>query len=605
MATNGVKSFSELPIFGNTTEEGSKRKRRASPLAFPWRRKSSDGKFQRAFGAFVPTRLKSDHRSRSLCDIRRQRSLSPEGQGCTTSDTIKILGKSALNVLQGTNLALSSTASVKSVAKFVGKPPLLTTCVYHFDQDLAEPDASLRELRLNHPRTFTSLVASYLNFLDFQSDDLFRIADEVGRQEAPTVGKKRSTSASRYTLGSPITRSLLTPVKINNFLAGRSSSRASQEEILHWYNVVHTMINHLLQEKRYCSKFIFRRPGVQKHVNELEKQLFGQKVFRGDCKLRTKSTASAFFDESGIISRILASHDPITIASALTRILRRHGPLIPSRLHHLFMQLATPENCDVDIGLPAVPCQSTRSQAMRCRALRLLLQLTPSRHLNLVYRPLCHLLVHVTSEPLCAVDDASVSVLFAPVFLLERDSAPAALANPRLPQIVQMLLDLTRREMIATDTAAISIFRVPRLFLHDCRRNLVAHQESEDPPLYCSLRFCTTMGGRRRRERRSPAKPASTRVVALESALVSPGTHKVGQFDSPKDKDVPPANPTLLTPPFKDTTNFAETQSTPIIKRQLNSSVLNFRVRKRPFLQGETKVSVSQDLSPTTDSMKN
>lgn len=205
---------------------------------------------------------------------------------------------------------------------------------------------------------------------------------------------------------------------------------------------------------------------MQAHVNELEKLLFSSKFIRSSnenissCDSSFSSTSSS---ESSQFTTLLSAYDPITVASVLTRVLRKHGPLIPNRLHYLFVQL-TETSLDTEA-----------SEANHRRALRLLLQLTPSRHLTMIYGPLCQLLLKIASEPLCEVDEASVAVLFAPVLLLDKDASnPVSLANPRLPQVVRLLLDITKREI---ETSG-SLFKVPRLFLHDCGKNLRAHQVS-------------------------------------------------------------------------------------------------------------------------------
>lgn len=165
----------------------------------------------------------------------------------------------------------------------------------------------------------------------------------------------------------------------------------------------------------------------------------------------------------------------------MCRILRRHGPLIPSRLHYLFSQLSSSQDCEIDIGLPASRVEpGSLSYANRCRALRLLLQLTPSRHLSLIYRPLSHLLALITMEPICEVNEQSICVLFAPIFLMDRESStPAELANPQLQQVVRLLLEIAKSELPFMKQMRTSCFRVPQLFLHDCRSNLVAHKVSE------------------------------------------------------------------------------------------------------------------------------
>lgn len=135
-----------------------------------------------------------------------------------------------------------SCTAANSEDDLTALPPLLASHIHRLDHDLGEPDAALRELRRKWPKSFTNLVASYLSFLEFQADDLFRIADEVGRQEA-----KRSARAG---MGSPITRSVFTPIRFSNRLTGWASSKAQREELAHWYTVVFSMINYLIEKNR-------------------------------------------------------------------------------------------------------------------------------------------------------------------------------------------------------------------------------------------------------------------------------------------------------------------------------------------------------------------
>lgn len=102
-----------------------------------------------------------------------------------------------------------------------------------FDEDMVEPDDAFKELRLNHPRTFTSLIASYLTYIEFEFDDIYKIADEVSKQEALLANRRKSDtssslSSSRFMPGSPISRSVFTPVKMNGFLSGWSANKVSR-----------------------------------------------------------------------------------------------------------------------------------------------------------------------------------------------------------------------------------------------------------------------------------------------------------------------------------------------------------------------------------------
>ena len=181
------------------------------------------------------------------------------------------------------------------------------------------------------------------------------------------------------------------------------------------------------------------------------------------------------------IVQLLDSYDPITVASTLCRILRKHGPLIPTRLHYLFSQLSVPTSDEIDIGLPARQFASGSSTYKnQCRALRFLLQLTPSRHLSLIYRPLFHLLALITTEPICEVNEQSICVLFAPILLMDRETSnPAELANPQIQQAVHLMLSLAKCDMPLLKETTTTYFKLPRQFLDDCQSNIQAHLVSE------------------------------------------------------------------------------------------------------------------------------
>ncbi|KAL5961521.1 hypothetical protein TSMEX_010729 [Taenia solium] len=465
MTNRGIWFGSEEPIRATSPQDQSQnqrppRKRQASPIRWPWRRKSSEEKNKLAANL--------RYQSRSLTDIW---GLASENESYSFENCVD---KSTTKPHPSSPQVEAST--MPRIKNRLGQPTLKNYGL-NLDDDLIEPDHALRDLRLRYPRTFTNLIASYLTFIEFRSDDLFRIAEEVGKQESLMMCRRKGgtfASSPRCSPGAPIARSVFTPVKMNTFLATWSASKVSRD----------------------CRKFIFRRSGAQRQVNDLEKQLFCQKLLRccdDDPPPINLIPPSIVLNENWRISHLLDSYDPFTIASTLCRILRRHGPLIPSRLHYLFSQLSSPQDCEIDIGLPARQVEiGSPSYANRCRALRLLLQLTPSRHLSLIYRPLSHLLTLITMEPICEVNEQSICVLFAPIFLMDRESStPTELANPQLQQVVRLLLEIAKSELPFMQRMRTSCFRVPQLFLHDCRDNLLAHKRDDDPPLQCSLRYCT------------------------------------------------------------------------------------------------------------------
>uniref|UniRef100_A0A0V0JBU3 RhoGAP domain n=1 Tax=Schistocephalus solidus TaxID=70667 RepID=A0A0V0JBU3_SCHSO len=577
------------------------RKRRASPLACPWRRRSSERKLQRVLNALAPFRLRGSRRSHSVDDLTNNRKeLFAQAQRRQASDESGEPPKSPASGFPGDAVSLTvpivpryycpAAAAAVLEDDLTNLPPLLAAHVYRLDHDLAEPDIGLNELRRRWPRTFTNLIANYLSFLDFQADDLFRIADEVGCQEFTRMSARGTAS--------PMTRSIFTPIRRTNIMSILSSGRAPREDISHWYTVVNAMIKYLIEENRYRQKFIFRRPGIQTHVNELERLLFSQKIMGCSDDSRPSAESPLAVSTVGRVTGLLVGFDSITVASTLSRVLRRHGPLIPSRLHCLFSQLTVPAGPASDTVSEASDVFAARThtspsvfhlQSYRRRALRLLLQLTPSRHLNLVYRPLCHLFACIAADPACEVDETSLAVLFAPVFMLDRESAtPSTMVNPQLPQIVKLLIALAQRELSAADVGTAPLFRVPRLFVHDCHRNLAAHMESEDPPLYCSLRYCTTISTRQNSMAQIPV-PVHQRSVSTETLTTA---LKIDPVGATNDRQRP------ITMPLIEPTTSANLPGTPIIKRPLHSSVLNFRVRRTPFKISREKLQALQPLTP-------
>nr|VZI15081.1 unnamed protein product [Spirometra erinaceieuropaei] len=572
------------------------RKRRVSPLACPWRRRSSERKLQRILDALAPFRLKGSRRSHSVDDLTNRRELLAQAQRQHASDESVEPTKSPVNGFPGDAVSLTVPIAPRHCCPaaleddLTHLQPLLAAHVYRLDHDLVEPDIGLSELRRRWPRTFTNLIANYLSFMDFQIDDLFRIADEVGRQEFTRMSTRGTAS--------PMTRSVFTPIRRANMMPVRSGGRATREDISHWYTVVNTMIKYLLEDSRYRQKFIFRRPGIQTHVNELERLLFSQKVMGYTNDSYPNADITLAVDTISRVTNLLVGFDSITVASTLSRVLRRHGPLIPSRLHNLFSQLTMSPGPGSDTMSEASDVSAARAhtsssvfhlQSYRRRALRLLFQLTPSRHLSLVYRPLCQLFVCIAADPACEVDETSLAVLFAPVFMLDRDSSsPSTMVNPQLPQIIKLLIALAQHEMSTAEFGTAPLFRVPRLFVHDCHRNLVAHMESEDPPLYCSLRYCTTISTRQNSTTQA-AVPIRHRSVSTETLTVAVKTDPAGDT---KGRQKPTTVP-LIEP--STSTNLPRT---PVIKRPLHSSVLNFRVRRTPFKMGREKLQALQPLTP-------
>lgn len=173
-----------------------------------------------------------------------------------------------------------------------------------------------------------------------------------------------------------------------------------------------------------------------------------------ECVLRTSSD----------ITNILAEFDVGAIANVLTRILKVNGPLFPEKLHYLFKQLFKP-------GVDFTP-KHEGSVTVQCRALRLLLQLTPSNHLEYIYRPLGHLLALITEDPICEVKSEGTGVLFGPTFMVSDNAPIADLQDERNHHVVRLLVEISRNDMPLGGSNKLRPFRLPRLFLLDCQKNI-------------------------------------------------------------------------------------------------------------------------------------
>ncbi|CAL8087336.1 unnamed protein product [Calicophoron daubneyi] len=353
------------------------------------------------------------------------------------------------------------------------------TCAFtaytnQLDASVAEPTPELHEFRIRYPTSFVALVANYLGFIEFTSADNEGIRDALVKEAKKAATVKLQTANEKNETES---------IAKYRLLRSRQT-RHVDKELEHWYVVSNSTINYLLRDNRYKCRFILRRPGSQSAVNELERDLFparGRPLSANVKNRQTDHLEEQLFQhaKSDEIYNALARHDPFVVASLLARVLRRHGiGLIPAYLRGLFLQLVS--------GV-------RENEMYQRRGVRLLFQLLNRQLSRSVIQPLFELMARIADEPECELDERSLAVLFSPVFFTDRSSAnPAALANPMFARLMQMFVGLARDELSAKGTTT-GLFHVPELFLEDCHQNLRTHLALENPPLYCSLKYCVTM----------------------------------------------------------------------------------------------------------------
>ncbi|VDM35750.1 unnamed protein product [Hydatigera taeniaeformis] len=175
-------------------------------------------------------------------------------------------------------------------------------------------------------------------------------------------------------------------------------------------------------------------------------------------------------------------------------------------------------------------------------------------------------------------------------------SSPTELANPQPQQIVRLLLQVARRDLPFIEQMQTSCFRVPRLFLLDCRRNLLAHERDNDPPLQCSLRYCIPLG--------SENPPIASlqqplKASALSSGATTPTSQLKGSYQRKLFGSV--GSPAPSTPPPTDETKPPTPHTTPAILKPLRTMSFKFRVRRSPFKRRPLKAIQLPTLSPVKD----
>ncbi|CAH8611138.1 unnamed protein product [Schistosoma haematobium] len=138
--------------------------------------------------------------------------------------------------------------------------------------------------------------------------------------------------------------------------------------------------------------------------------------------------------------------------------------LIPNPLGRLFIQLIS---------------SIKQNEIYQCRAIHLLFLLCPIRLVQQIIKPLFELMATVANQPDCEVDKTSLVVLFSPIFFLDRSTTiPISLANPLPIHVLNLCVKLARDEL-KTNLSVTRLFQVPSLFLHDCTRTLILHQDPD------------------------------------------------------------------------------------------------------------------------------
>ncbi|KAM3179335.1 hypothetical protein ACTXT7_000813 [Hymenolepis weldensis] len=316
-----------------------------------------------------------------------------------------------------------------------------------FDDDLVQPDRSLNDLRAYYSRPFVSLVSLYLKNIEIHLKDLDSLAKDIQRDEANC----RTLISSSYRPPSPIAKML----KVCKSIAIDDA------------------------KKQYSNSYkqIFRRNAVVRHVKLLEAEMLyrikreERPLVSHECVLRTSCD----------ITRILTQFDAGAVANVLTRILKVNGPLFPEKLHYLLKQLYKP-------GVNFTP-EHEGEITVQCRAMRLLLQLAPSYHLEYIYRPLGHLLALITEDPVCEVKSEGTGVLFGPTFMVSGNAPVSDLQDAKNFYPVRLLVEISKRDMPRDGSNNFGPFRLPSLFLSDCQKNLDSLQTEKSPPMKCSFRY--------------------------------------------------------------------------------------------------------------------
>ncbi|CAL8087339.1 unnamed protein product [Calicophoron daubneyi] len=528
------------------------------------RRNSSGRKIAKIINALTPCHGRIARRSHSFAEIFRSSKITgPEWKG-----------KYALNsTVCGSKLVGLQVEELLPNLSLPPKPASLTalttaysSCSTQLDLFVTEPTAELREFRRRWPGSFMHLVANYLGFLTFSPTDMEQIRDALVKEAKYTAPCELQSNSSRVP-GS------LTPQKPTRSREPRNIDK----ELEHWYLVINIMIKYLIDEERYKCRFILRRPGNHSTVNELERTLFPPRHRPLSLSMKTRSASQA--DErlhhpamTSEVHEILSRYEPSVVACLLARALRHRGAgLIPTYLRRLFLQLVS--------GVK-------ENEVHQRRSIRLLLQLTNRKLVLHVLQPLFELLARIASSPECEVDENSLAVLFSPIFFLDRSTTnPASLANPLPARVVQLFVSFARSEYAKRQTIS-RLFQVPRLFVEDCNQNYRAHLAFENPPLYCSLKYCVTMTpsprsqGKKTQESSDKTKEQFAKVSVPSVNLTSAFLAKRARHYSP---NIPPGS------------------STPVLKVALHGPVLDFRVRRTPTAYPRSHSKTPLTLRPSED----
>ncbi|TGZ62665.1 hypothetical protein CRM22_007324 [Opisthorchis felineus] len=516
-----------------------------------YRRSSSGQKLAKFINALTPCRGRMARRSQSFGSVYSQKW---QAGGC---DQQSLVSKyQVFRVVEDLNPRQNINPMEPAEQVGYQKPACSTasSCAVQLDVSITDPTVEVHEFRRLFPSSFLALITNYLGFLIFTPEDMEQIQDALTKESKTT--QPPESSPANLTSSVPTFGRSFTPQK-----SVRSrEAKCADKELEHWYIVVNTILNYLLEEKRYKHRFIVRRPGNQSSVNELEKTLFPPRHRPLSLSVRSRSTdqtdeklhSPAMVPE---ILSILERYDATVVACVLARVLRRHGVgLIPVYLRRLFLQLVT---------------GAKENAVHQRRAIRLLFQLVPKRLLRMVIRPVFELLASIANEPACEVDETSLAVLFSPILFLDRSTTtPASLANPLPARVVELLVRTARLDL-QTHQSLDRTFQVPVLFQDDCVRNLTQHLALENPPLSCSLKYCVSMSPRSRdkhtTQRDSNADPSGTQKTVRP---IMPKVNLTSNFMAKRPRHVPPF--------------VSGGYATPVLKNHPISPILDFRVRRTP-----------------------
>ncbi|CAH8538399.1 unnamed protein product [Schistosoma guineensis] len=580
------------------------------------RRSSSGQKLAKLLNVFTPCRNRIARRSRSFGDINKTlksnhkfnwkfntcssqlKVVVPTNAPLVTSRTTLSICRKHDDILNESiqhdnNININNNNDSPSSSSIFFN----SNCSYSTQLDIfiAEANQDLYEFRRRYPSQFLALVTNYLGFLVFTSDELDQIREILikdAKQSQTTTLTSSTTSTTTVKTDLATNKSEVndnnnssnsnntnesnsktqyTPRKMLSRLREQKQNVSKENEINHWYTVVNAILRFMLRNKNYKHRFIFRRPGNQSNVNNLEKILFHQHGLSSTSFSSSTSTSSnsleksnsakqyenQFTTEMNNIDRILHEHDPSVIACLLARILRRQGiGLIPNPLRRLFIQLIS---------------SIKQNEIYQRRAIRLLFLLCPIRLVQQIIKPLFELMATVANEPDCEVDETSLAVLFSPIFFLDRSTTtPISLANPLPIHVLNLCVKLARDEL-KTNLSVTRLFQVPSLFLHDCTRNLILHQTSDSPALCCSLKYCVTMTP----SPRSQGKKSNESLTKSDTSTMStksnnPIVNLTAAFLAKRPRAHSP-----VCGNSKDCV-------TPLVKNTLHGPTLDFRIRRTP-----------------------